>query len=58
MYLSNKVLASEVTLQFRVLQLLAGKYNLPATSSERALQYLALSELYSKYNKELASEKL
>ena len=42
LYISNKVLASEVALQFRALQFLAGKSNLPVTSSQRALQYLAL----------------
>ena len=42
LYISNKVLASEVALQFRALQFLAGKSNLPATSSQRALQFRAL----------------
>ena len=50
-----RVLASEVALQFRALQFLVGKSNLPVTSSHRALQYLALSTLYIS-NKVLASE--
>ena len=40
LYISNKVLASEVALQLRALQFLAGKSNLPVTSSHWALQYL------------------
>ena len=42
LYISNKVLASEVALQFRALQFLAGKSNLPVTSSQRALQFRTL----------------
>ena len=62
LYISNKVLASEVALQFRALQFLAGKSNLPVTSSQRALQYLYLiilmtaSQPLYMSNKGLASE--
>ena len=41
LYISKKVLAREMALQLRALQFLAGKSDLPVTSSIRALQFLA-----------------